>query len=433
MSLISGRPISFQMDLYQPLYVPRPTVVPELFASLRPVAYSGSMTRNADGVAALDFAERDAVKDGKAKRMPPPPPAAPAGANAAFGLAGGGTYLRPATPEAMPLGTSGVGTAATAARLGDFFQYAIDKPVSLPRQKSALLPIVGKDVEGTRVSIYNERTQPKFPLLGLRFKNTSGLHLMQGPITVFDGSNYAGDARILDLQPNEERLISYAVDLGTEVDAKPASDNGKIVSLKAVKGFLWTTNKVRESKTYTVKNRNEQDRVVLVEHPVRHDFALVDAKPVETASDVHRFEVKLPAGATKALTVTEEKTFQQSIQVSSQNDDQIKFFLSQPFTSAKVKAGLQQAMDLRWALAKTTREIREQERQLKTITDDQERLRKNLKEMPPTAAAYKRYLEKFDQQETAIEKYQADIKKLQTTEHEQRKALDDFLANFSAD
>ena len=143
--------------------------------------------------------------------------------------------------------------AGTAARLGDFFQYAIDKPVSLPRQKSALLPIVGKAVEATRVSIYNEATQKKFPLLGLRLKNTSGAHLMQGPITIFEGSNYAGDAQILDLQPNEERLLSFAVDLGTEVDPKPASDNGKIVSLKAVKGFLWTTNKVRESKTYTVK------------------------------------------------------------------------------------------------------------------------------------------------------------------------------------
>ena len=112
---------------------------------------------------------------------------------------------------------------ATAAKLGDFFQYSIDKPVSLPRQKSAMLPIVNKDVEGTRVSIYNERTQAKFPLLGLKFKNTSGLHLMQGPITVFEGSNYAGDARILDLQPNEERLLSYAVDLGTEVNPVPST------------------------------------------------------------------------------------------------------------------------------------------------------------------------------------------------------------------
>ena len=40
MALVSGRPISFQMDLYTPLYVPRPKVVPELFASLRPVTYN---------------------------------------------------------------------------------------------------------------------------------------------------------------------------------------------------------------------------------------------------------------------------------------------------------------------------------------------------------------------------------------------------------
>src|SRR5262249_6890859 len=43
LALVSGRPVSFQMDLYTPLYVSRPTVVPELFHSLRPVAYSGSM------------------------------------------------------------------------------------------------------------------------------------------------------------------------------------------------------------------------------------------------------------------------------------------------------------------------------------------------------------------------------------------------------
>jgi hypothetical protein len=43
MALVSGRPISFRMDLYMPLYVPRPLVVPELFASLSPVAYGGNL------------------------------------------------------------------------------------------------------------------------------------------------------------------------------------------------------------------------------------------------------------------------------------------------------------------------------------------------------------------------------------------------------
>ena len=51
MALVSGRPISFQMDLYTPLYVPRPTVVPELFASLRPVTYNDDLNRSRGEVA----------------------------------------------------------------------------------------------------------------------------------------------------------------------------------------------------------------------------------------------------------------------------------------------------------------------------------------------------------------------------------------------
>src|SRR5580658_1360987 len=107
--------------------------------------------------------------------------------------------------------------------------------------------------------------------------------------------------------------------------------------------------------------------------------------------------------------------------------------MNSPVTSAKVKSALEQAMTLRWETAKTQREIGEQERQLKVIVDDQTRLRANLKEMPSTAAAYKRYLEKFDAQETQIEGYQAEIKKLQGVEFKQRKDLEDYLANFSAE
>ena len=72
-------------------------------------------------------------------------------------------------------------------------------------------------------------------------------------------------------------------------------------------------------------------------------------------------------------------------------------------------------------------------RQLRVITDDQARLRANIREVPRDSAAYKRYLAKFDQQETQIEKYQADIKKFQALEHSQRKALEDFLTGFSAE
>ncbi len=177
MALVSGRPISFQMDLYTPLYVPRPTVVPELFASLRPVTYNDDLKR-LRGEAALEQPAK-----------PSEPTAVTGVPTSDLGLSYGGRMagekgeakqLGQQLAERMDLGGAGVSTMATATKLGDFFQYAIDKPVTLPRQKAALLPIVNKDVEGVRCSIYNERTQAKFPLLGLKFKNTSGLHLMQG-------------------------------------------------------------------------------------------------------------------------------------------------------------------------------------------------------------------------------------------------------------
>ena len=74
------------------------------------------------------------------------------------------------------------------------------------------------------------------------------------------------------------------------------------------------------------------------------------------------------------------------------------------------------------------------ERQLKDVTDDQVRLRANLKEMGrPPSWRTRRYLDKPDLQETQIEKYQADVKKLQDVEHQQQKEFEDFLNNLSAE
>ena len=214
-----------------------------------------------------------------------------------------------------------------------------------------------------------------------------------------------------------------------------SSDNGRITTVKVVKGILYSTTKLRETKTYTIVNRNDAERLVLVEHPVRNDFHLTDdtTKPAETASDVYRFEVKVPAGKTATQVVTEERVIGSQVQLTNSNDDQMRLFINSTASSPKVKEGLKQGIALRWALNKTQREIAEQQLQLKTITEDQVRLRANLKEMPPTAAAYKRYLDKFDQQETQIEKYQADIKKMQEAEHQQQKEFEDFLNNLSVE
>jgi len=42
-----------------------------------------------------------------------------------------------------------------------------------------------------------------------------------------------------------------------------------MTALKLHKGILYSTSRVRESKTYNLKNRSEHDRTVLIEHPSR--------------------------------------------------------------------------------------------------------------------------------------------------------------------
>ena len=212
------------------------------------------------------------------------------------------------------------------------------------------------------------------------------------------------------------------------------ADSGTLTHVKAVKGVLYTTTKLRETKTYAVKNRNPQDRTVLIEHPVRPGFRLVSKdRPAETARDVYRFELKVPAGQTAKETVTEEHDISSAVQLTNSPDEQIRVFLQSPVVSDKVKAGLKKAQELRWEWARAQREIGEQQRQLQAVAEDQTRLRANLREVPQSSPLHKRYLEKLNKQEDEVEKYRAEIKNLQGQEHAQKKALDEFLASFSAE
>ena len=66
-------------------------------------------------------------------------------------------------------------------------------------------------------------------------KNTTGKHLLQGPVTVLDAGSYAGDARIDDLPPGQQRLISYGVDQQVLVNSSLNKTDGDEVSAESVK------------------------------------------------------------------------------------------------------------------------------------------------------------------------------------------------------
>jgi hypothetical protein len=630
LSLISGRPLSFTMDLYQPLYVPRPRIEPELFASLRPPAYNGALVTGGGlqvgavggvgvqlgghgglGAGGLGALGAVGVQLGALGVAGLPSNGVQVGAN--LGVVGGqtgqfgnlGAYNRYQTGglqggAARAANASDDENPAPAKRLtyeelqqrreaqkkvrqeakqvasalaavdpkenleedstdvaSDAFRRILDQKVTLPRQKSALVQILDKEVKGKRVSIFNEAVHNRVPLLGLKFKNTTGQPLMQGPLMVYDDGRYAGDARILDLQPDEERLLAFALDQGVEVKTFDTLSAGLRVTLRTLQNDLQVQYTLRKTRSYVMRNRSSTDRQMVIEHPAATGWKLAaESKPAERTRDLYRFEVDVPAGKTTKFDVAVEQEYtepfrsadkafseehqlvrhfaagttgvevdqvsrpasvellglkviggeaissyrrlesltyrlrnvsrperevtleyqaaadhallgdvkpiagstdryafalkvspgsvveqklqdlgqiKRTIKLTDIDDEYARPLLVSTAVSDTGKAVLREALRLRSELQKKRMSAEEGRLGLKAIVDEQERLRANLERLPPASAAYKRYLEKFDTQETQIEKLQAQIDAADKAMRALQREINDFASKATAD
>ena len=146
----------------------------------------------------------------------------------------------------------------------------------MPHDRSALIPILQTRMDGERVSIYNEGVRRDRPMGGMLLKNTSTLTLEDGAITVIDGDAYAGEALMERLKPAEQRLISFALDLGTSVNVRTKEDRAPTFLIRAINGVFEAHYYQTTEKTYTLTNQTEKPRVVYIEHPVRQDWSLSD-------------------------------------------------------------------------------------------------------------------------------------------------------------
>ena len=431
LSLVSGRPISFIQDLYQPLYIPRPVVQPELYASLRPQTYDAGMDRKQ---VAGEFAgnDKDAMRrEERADR-----------ANQRPGIQiekesmarWSGSSLYEATPAAAPPmdPTASVASAASATKLGELFQYTVGS-VSLPRQTSAMIPVVTDAVEVEKLSIFNAAVLPRNPLLGARLRNTTGKHLLQGPVTVLDGGKYAGDARIDDLPPGQERLISYGIDQQVLVQTPIDNQKSAIQTGKLVKGVLNMTRKIIIERQYVAENKGDTERTLIIEHPkMAGGWALVEpAKADETTDTLYRFKGKVAAGKATKLDVRLERVTLETVRILDLNDTMLLTYARTGEIPQPVRDALAKAAELRGALADTQRKVNELNQQSQQITQEQSRIRDNMKTVAQNTDYYQRLLGKLNDQETQIEALQKQIEKLQTQAEAQRKAMEDYVMSLN--
>ncbi len=429
LTLVSGRPISFIMDLYQSLYVARPTVMPDRFASLVPRTHD------------QDLAQREEMF----RRM------AGGGGGGMGGMGGGGMggmgpmigsngkqspfviSVIPTTDQPMDI-QQGVPTVASAADVGELFQYAISNPVTLARQQSAMLTIVNAPVQCEKVSIFNPRIEPKHPLGALELTNSTDLHLMQGPITVFDGGTYAGTARIQDVPPGSKRLVSYALDLETEVAMESDETPQQLVSAKIARGMLHVAHVSRRTQTYTIKNSARVQKRVLIERPRESQWTLAQpAEAEQRTRDLYRFAVDALPGEPARLVVKEEQPLSEEIAVGDMDQEARALYVSADVVSEAVKAALSDVAQRNAQVAELSAESGRLVEQLKSIYEEQSRIRQNMAQLERDSELYARYIKSLNQQEDQVEELRRQIETASAKESAARKALAEYIADMEVD
>ena len=398
LSLVSGRPISFISQLYAPKYVERPTAELPDDNAAKPVLHQGGYSLGAVSGSMDQIAGA---------------PAAPA--PRAFAMA----KDRNVAAQAMEAAPSTIVPDASARELGELFEYSIAQPVTIQKGQSAMLPFLQQPIEGRKLLIYSDHNS-QHPTNAAELTNNSGKTLDGGPITVYDGGAYGGEALMETLKAGDKRLISYAVDLGTRITEAFNSKQAVVREIHAKRGILTTKTAAEETRTYTIKNVDQKAKTLILEHPLRQGYTLLNQKPSEKTPDAYRFEIALAAGKTQEFPVSEERIYDQSYAVISLTPDVLLSYVQNRALSDAGKRQLQQIADQKAAVAANDRAIGDVQGQIRDLTADESRIRQNIGSLNNVSGqqqqvqTYARQLDQHEQQLAAARDRQAELQKKKT-------------------
>jgi hypothetical protein len=417
LSLVSGRPISFTEDLDQPLYLPRPAVQPQEYAGLQPPVYQNGMPPQVAQRFRAQAQSQELFARNVDRNM-----AAAAGSVVASPESDSTEAAKAIDP------TASIAAAARGTNLGELFQYTVPD-VSVNAHQASMIPIITDKIDAQRVSVYNMAVLPRNPLNGALLRNNTNKHLLAGPMTVIDGSGYAGDAQLDNLPPGQQRLISYGIDLQMTVDAADNRTDSSIVAGKIAHGVLTIDTREVITQKYVAQNTASRDKTLVIEHP-RHPngWSLVDSPaPLETTDAVYRFTLAVPAGKQSTLTVAEQTVDSEENALLQADLTAFDVWQSSGAISKPVKDALARLVQMKQDLAATQQQLEQAKATLQSITQEQGRIRDDLRIANSSSDYRNRLMKKLDNQETQIEQTQAQQADLQKKLDAQQQALATYV------
>ena len=415
LSLVSGTPMSFIQPLQQPLYRYRPVLPIASDVKLDPQGVNPVDLSVTDG----DSPESEATSTIPSRKVQElPSPASQGRLNLAQIQTGvntiGNVYANNSTgpittlSTAITTGEAGITSTSTGNEIGDLFEYKVSQPVTVRRDRSALVPILQEKLEGERVSLYNEANNKERPLNGVRLLNSTKLTLESGILTVVDGDAYAGEGSIDRCKPGERRFVVYALDLGTLVTTKTESEQKPVFLVRKYYGNFEIHYYLIEKKKFTITNQTDRPKTVYLEHPIRQGWTLTKdmGEPPSKSPTANRFRVELGPRETKEFVISEQQATMDAYSFSDLVRENLEHFLEKGYVDETTRTVLEKIIANNQKGRELQEMIERADEEIEKIGEDQERLRENIKTLNETSEAKQliaRYVGKINDQETRVE------------------------------
>jgi hypothetical protein len=435
LTLVAGLPVSFRHDLYSPRYVERREIKVEREATVGPLSVSGSVPR---AQAADPFACPPNVDP---FACPAPDPFAVADPFAADPFAA--PNADPFAASADPFMAPSMAFAATptevareraaqvvAQNLGELFHYRLRHPVTVKRNQSALVPIVGQEASGGKVVLYNAKERARNPFAAVELTNTTGLTLEGGPLLVIEENSYAGEAMLDTLKPDERRIVPYAVDLAVVVESKHNQRRESVHLVKAVRGQLTLYSAELDSCLYLFQNNDDRDKTLWLEHPLQSGWDLYDTPEESERSATHyRFRLALKARAQLDFKVTLKRVHTQTLSIGGLNLQQVAAFRSGGYFSAEAEKAMDALVVKLQKRNDSSLEMQTTEQRIREVQGEIERCRSMLPSLANSADEMRlrsQYVSTMEAGESELKQLKQRILHLRADIHRQSEEISAF-------
>ena len=384
LSLVAGTPMSFVYDLHSPQFMNRVDLTPRRgkTAMAPAIERSGVVTRDKSKKEKL---QRSYAGDRRGSGGGPPrsAPSAPSPDSGEYSM----DEESLADEDDFDMATeleSQVESSASGENVGALFRYDLKHPVTVPDRSSTLVSIINERVKGKEVVYFRPElmrgASQVHPYRAVMFENNTGFSLEKGPVAIFAGGTFVGEAFLERMEQSSTTFLTYSID--GKVAMSPTSRNSQegMRLLKIIDGMIVSEVLEVSSSIYKIDNRHAEDVVAYVKTPKKFGWKL-RSKPDGTVELPDSFVV--PVNVTKGdkvdLKIDWVKPVVRRVAIdTSLSTNVLKLYLKSGKATPSVQKSLDKIIKLKARIGDIDEDHARFQKQHYEATRDQNRVRDNL-------------------------------------------------------